>query len=149
VADQGRECCAHHDRRRRQREHGEHEPDQRQRRRPFDARVDPAVDLVDEPERERRDEHDDHQEQLEDAVHPEWRAHPVRQAPADDRSDREAREEAREDGRDGLRGVAEDQHQLARPDDLVDQPGGPRQREDREQEGVTSHRRMMRGSTSA
>ena len=48
---------------------------------------------------------------------------PVRDPPADDAADREAAEEPGEDRRHGLARVAEHEHQLAGPDDLVDQAG--------------------------
>ncbi len=83
-------------------------------------------------EEEGRQEHDDHEDQLEDAVQAQRRADPVGHAAAHDGADRHAAEEARENGRDGLGRVAEDEDELPRPDDLVDQAGRAGQDEDRE-----------------
>ena len=100
--------------------------------RPSSARVDVAVEAVDEPERERRDDDHERQRELEEAVHPERVADPVGDTPADVAADGDAAEEAGEDGRHGLGRVAEDEHELARPDDLVDQRRRAGQDEDGE-----------------
>ena len=52
-------------------------------------------------------------------------ADPVGDPAADEAADGDAAEETREDRRDRLGRVPEDQHQLARPDDLVDQGAAP------------------------
>ena len=58
VAGQGRQRRAHEDRRRRERQERQPEPDERRGAcgDALERRVDPTVDLVDEPERERRHE---------------------------------------------------------------------------------------------
>ncbi len=52
-------------------------------------------------------------------------------------------EEPGEDRRDGLGRVAEDQHELARPDDLVDETGRPGQDEDPEDGPARVHPRQV------
>ena len=59
------------------------------------------------------------------------------------RPDRHPAEEAREDRGNGLGGVAEDEDQLARPDDLVDETGRTGQDEDADDGGGTLHRRSV------
>ena len=56
----------------------------------------------------------------------------------------DAAEEAGQDRGHGLRRVAEDEHELTGPDDLVDEPGSPGQHEDREVEAGA----LPAGSTS-
>jgi len=56
----------------------------------------------------------------------------VEQAAADEIADRHSGEVAGQDRGDGLGGVAEDQHQLPGPDDLVRQTGSAGQHEDRD-----------------
>ena len=87
---------------------------------------------ADDAERERRRDDDDHEDELDDAVQPERRTHAIGEPPAERAADRHAAEEPGEDRRDGLCRVAEDEDQLARPDDLVDEAGGPGQDEDRQ-----------------
>jgi hypothetical protein len=88
------------------------------------------------PERQRRDEDDDDQRDLEQAVQPQRRTDAVRDAATDGRPDRHAAEEPGQDRRDGLGRVAEDEDELARPDDLVDEAGGAGQHEDRKDQGT-------------
>ena len=64
-------------------------------RRALERRVDPAIHLVDEPERDRRHQDDDDQDELEDAVHPQRRADPVGDPAADRRPDGHARRRSR------------------------------------------------------
>ena len=67
----------------------------------------------------------------------------VADPPADDGADRHPAEEPGEDRRDGLGRVAEDEHELARPDDLVDEPGRPGQDEDAEDGPARVHPRQV------
>ena len=135
VSDQTWERGAHEDRRRGDRQDSEHEPDDRQPGRPLQQGVDAAIGLVDQPERQRRDEHDDDEDELQDPVHPQWRTDPVRDPSADGSADGHPAEEAGQDRRHGLGRVPEDQDELARPDDLVDQAGSTGQDEDGEDQG--------------
>jgi hypothetical protein len=66
-----------------------------------------------QPERDWRCEDDDDENELDGAVHPQRRPHPVGQPAAEKAADRHAAEEAREDRRDGLGRVAEDEDELA------------------------------------
>ena len=106
-----------------------------ERRRVLERGIDAAVDLADQPERDRRHQHDDHEDHLEDAVEAQRRADPVGDAAADRGADGHPAEEAGQDRRHRLGRVAEDQDELARPDDLVHEPGRARQDEDREDRG--------------
>ena len=106
----------------------------------LERRVEAPVRLMDQVERERRDQDDDDQGQLEQAVEPEGRPHSVGDPSADRSTDGQTPEEPGQDRRDSLRRIPEDKHQLARPDDLVDQPGGTRQDEYAEDHGGSAHR---------
>ena len=142
VARQGRQRGAHQDRRRRQRE--DRQRDRRSAsapRRPFEGRIDAAIQLVDEPERERRHETTTTQHELEEAVHPQRDADPVGDPAADEAADRHAAEEAGQDRRHRLGRVPEHEHELARPDDLVDEAGRAGQDEDGEDGDRAGHGR--------
>ena len=102
----------------------------------FEASERSAVDLAQRDERERC-QHQPDEKQLEDAVESERASDAIRQPPADDTADRHAREEARQDRRDRLCRVAEDEHQLSGPDNLVDEPSSPRKNEDEQDESAT------------
>ena len=99
-----------------------------------EAREQWAVQVVEAPEEERREQHDHDEQQLQEPVQAQGPAHPVGDAAAEEAAQREAAEVAGQDGRDGLRRVAEDEDQLARPHDLVDEARRARQQED-EQDG--------------
>ncbi len=151
VARQRGQRRAHDQRRGRQRQDREREAHQRQRERSVrQGRVDAAVHLADEPEGDRRQQHDHHHDQLQEAVQPQGARDPVRHAPADRAADREAPEEPGEDRGHGLARVAEHQHQLAGPHDLVDQAGRAGQ-DEQEEQGGQRHRSVTHwhGRTSA
>jgi hypothetical protein len=138
VPREGGQGGAHHDRRRCEGQDGEREADHGQHLRGgLEVLERSAVDLAQRDECERCQEHQPDEKQLEDAVESEWASDAVRQPPADDTADRHAREEARQDRRDCLCRVAEDEHQLSGPDNLVDEPGDPRQKEDEQHDSAT------------
>jgi hypothetical protein len=147
VPRQGREGRAHHHRGRSHRQQREAEPDQRQHLGLILERaVGPAVDLVEQAERDRRGQDDEDQGHFQPAVEAQWRADAVGQAPANHAPDGHPAEEAGEDGRHGLGRVAEHQHELAGPHDLVDESRGAGQDEDGEDGGPAhrgGHRRAM------
>ena len=133
ISGQARQRRAHEDRRRREREDREAEPDEPERaRRRRQLRVDAAIRLVEQVERDRRDHGHDRDADLEEAVHPQRRADPVGEPAAEPGADRHASEEAGEDRADRLGRVAEDDDELARPHDLVDEAGGAGQHEEQE-----------------
>ena len=141
LAGQRGQRRAHEDRGRCQGQDRQREAEQRDRlERAFEGAVRAAVDLVQQPERERRRQDDDDQDELDDAVHPQRRPDAIGQPAAEEAPDRHAAEEAGQDRRDGLRRVTEDEDELPRPDDLVHEPGGAGQDEDREDEPGMSHR---------
>src|SRR6185369_10275063 len=80
---------------------------------------------------------------LDEPVQPDRRAAAVGDPAADDAADRHPAEVAGQDRRDRLGRVPEDEDELARPDDLVDQARGARQDEDREDEPRVAHRRSV------
>ena len=133
-ARQRRQGRAHQHGRRREREDREREAHEGERdRRVREARIDAAIGLADEPEAQRRQDDDDDEGELEDPVHPQRPPDPVGDPPADEAADREPAEEPGEDRRHGLARVAEHEHQLPRPDHLVDQAGRPGEDEQQEQ----------------
>jgi len=73
-------------------------------------------------------------------IHPEAGLVGDRDRAADDTADGHAAEEAGQDGGHGLRRVAEHQHQLAGPDDLVHEAGETGQHEDQENDPLSSGR---------
>jgi hypothetical protein len=60
--------------------------------------------------------------------------------------DRHPAEEAGEDGCHGLGRIAENENKLPRPDDLVDESGGPRQDKDEDDQAATQERVIGRGN---
>ena len=115
----------HQDGRRGKPEHCEAKAQQGDELRPaFKRRIGSSVHLVEQVKGERGGQHDHHQHQLDHAVEAEWRPDPVREPAPEEAADGHAAEESGQDRGDRLRGVAENQHQLARPDDLVDESGG-------------------------
>ena len=125
-ACQRRQRRTHQHRRRSEREHRQPEPHEGERLGcRLQGAVRPAIDLVKQPEGDRREEDDDDQDELDRAVQADRGAHPVGEPPADDAADRHPAEEPGKDGRDGLCRIPEDQDQLARPDDLIDEAGRP------------------------
>jgi len=114
LASQGGQRRPHEDRGGRQRQDREPEAEQRDGlERAFERPVGAAIDLVEEPERDRRREDDDDEDELDGAVHPQGRPHAVGQPAAEKAADRHAAEEAREDRRDRLGRIAEDKDELA------------------------------------
>ena len=101
-----------------------------------------AIDLVEQPERDRRQEDDDDEDELDQRRTGEA-GERTRSAsrPPTNAADRHPAEEPGQDRRDRLGRVAEDEDELARPDDLVHQPGGAGQDEDRQDESGMAHRR--------
>ena len=143
VAHESREGGAHHDRRRRQRQDREDEARDRQERRAFEGRVDAAIDVVDEPERQRRHQHDHDERDLQETVQPERRTNPVGDPTSERGPDGHPPEEPGEDRRHGLRGVPEHENELAGPDDLVDEPRRAGQDEDADDGGGALHGRSV------
>ena len=140
VAGQRGQRGPHQDRRRPKGHQRQAEADQREDLRTGLETVEGApVDLVEQPECDRRQEHDDDQDQLEQAIHPERAAGPVGNPPSDHAADRDSPEEPSQDCRDGLGRVTEDEDELAGPHDFVDQARGARQDEDRENGPATAH----------
>ena len=114
LACQRRQRRAHEDRRRCEREHREHESQERkQDRLAFDRAEDAAIDLMEQPERDgRREDHNDKHE-LDETVQTQRRSHPVRQPTAEEAPYCHPTEEAGQNRRDRLGRVAEDKHELA------------------------------------
>ena len=73
------------------------------------------------------------------------RSDPIRDPATERAPDGHPAEEPGQDRRDRLGRVAEDQHQLARPDDLVDQPGGAGQDEDVEDDAANEFGSWIHG----
>ena len=144
LARQRRQRRAHEHRRRGEREHRQPEADEGERLGcRLEGAVRPAIDLVEQPERDRREQDDDDEDELDRAVQAKRGAHPVGEPPADDAADRHPAEEPGQDRRHRLGRVAEDEDELPGPDDLVHQPGGAGQDEDRQEESGMAHRRSV------
>ena len=147
VPCEDRQSGTHQHRGRRQGQERQPEPHQSEcLRAGLEGRVDPAVELADQPERQRRGKDDHHEHELDEAIEPQRGPDTVADPAADDGADRHAAEEPGQDRRDGLGRIAEDQHELARPDDLVDETGRPGQDEDPEDSPASSH--PTKGRTS-
>ena len=84
--------------------------------------------------------------ELEDPVQPQRALDPVRDPAAERAADRHPAEEAGQDRRDGLGRVAEDEDELARPDDLVDEAGRAGQDEDGQDEFCASGKAKRSGA---
>ena len=133
VPCQARERGPHEDRRRGKCKQREREPDGAESDVVLlEHRIRPPVGAPDCREQGGRDQHDHHEQELEAGIEAEPRADAIGQPASDEIADRHPGEVARQDRGDGLGGVAEDQHQLARPDDLVGQTGSAGQHEDRD-----------------
>ena len=129
VPGQDRQRHAHQQRHRGQREEGEPEPDeldlhrrQRQVGRPEERR-----DHVEGQRHQQRQAADD---DLQQSVHGQRPAQPGRHGGADQCPDAEPGQEGGHGRDNGERRVAEDQDEVLGPDDLIDQPRGPRGHED-------------------
>ena len=123
--DRGRED---HDRREQPAHADEREGVRRQPRRR------PGVNGLEPPHDERPGERRCADPQLEERIQPERRAAPVGQSTEQPAAERQAAEERGQDGGDGVRSHAEHLLEQPGPDDLVDEPRGAREEEERRRE---------------
>ena len=102
------------------------------------------IRLPDAGEQDRRGEGDHGDRDLQEAVQAQGGPDAVGHPASDDTADRHPGKEPGEDRGDRLGRIAEDEHELARPDDLVDETGRARDDEDGEDDPTVRGRRRCR-----